>query len=292
MLAYLAFRTATLIAGVLPVAVSYALARAVGTLAYLAWTGGRKRCTDNMRHVAGGDERLARRYARRSFANYAVYIVDFFRLPSASAAEIEALVDFDGWDTIEQRRSGQGVVFVTMHFGNWDLGAAILGVSGIPVAVIADRFANPRLNDLILGTRERLGLTIIRADRVGPGILRALRRNEIVAVLADIPEHERPVEVEFFGATIAVSDGPARIALRAGSSVVTATVRRINPWSARVTGHLAPVAFEPSGETDRDVRELTQALFSHLEQHVRRDPTQWYIFRHLWVADAAAARPA
>lgn len=292
MLAYLAFRFATALTRVVPVAVSYALARAAGTLAFFAWPGGRRRCIDNMRHVAAGDERLARRYARRSFANYAAYIVDFFRLPGASPDEIAAIVEFDNWAAIDEQRAGRGIVLVTMHYGNWDLGAAMLSLKGYPVGVIADRFANRRLSELVLGSRERLGMTIIPADRLGPGILRALRRNEIVAVLVDIPEQERPIEVDFFGARIAVSDGAARIALRAGSSVVAATARRLTPWSATVTGHLSPVAFAPSGETDRDVRELTQALFSQFEQHVRRDPTQWYIFRHLWVADARDVRAA
>jgi KDO2-lipid IV(A) lauroyltransferase len=292
MLLYLAFHAATTLVRLLPVRVSYACARAAGTLAYLAWPGGRRRCVDNMRHVTGGDERLARRYARRSFANYAVYMIDFFRMPSASPREIEERVQFDDWELLEEERSGNGVVFVTMHVGNWDLGAAILALRGFPVVVIADRFANRRLNALVLGSRERLGVTIIPADRMGPGILRALRRNDLVAVLADIPQRERGIEVQFFGGTIAVSDGPARIALRAGASVVAAMARRLDPWSDRVAGDISPVAFEPTGETEHDVHALTQALFAHLEPLVRRSPDQWYIFRHLWVADAAAARPA
>jgi KDO2-lipid IV(A) lauroyltransferase len=291
-LLYVAFRVTSLIVRALPVRVGYALARAAGTLAYGAWIGGRRRCIDNMRHVAGGDERLARRYALRSFANYAVYLVDFLRLPGATPGEIERLVEFDDWEPLEQGRAGRGMVFVTLHFGNWDLGAAILALKGFPVVVIADRFANRRLDDVVLGSREGLGITIIPADRIGPGILRALRRNDIVAVLVDIPQHERGVRVEFFGATVAVSDGPARMALRAGASVVTGTVYRLSPWSDHVTGDVSAVAFEPTGETERDVHALTQAVFAHLEQQVLRHPDQWYIFRHLWVADAAAARPA
>jgi KDO2-lipid IV(A) lauroyltransferase len=289
MLLYLTFRAASLLLRLLPLRVGYAIARAGGVLAYLAWPGGRRRCIDNMRHVAGGDERLARRYARRSFANYVVYLVDFLRFTATTPEEIKQRVVFDEWDTLQAHRSGNGIVFVTMHFGNWDLGAAILALSGFPIAVIADRFPNERLNRLVLGSREHLGMTIIPADRMGPGILRALRRNDVVAVLADIPAPERGIEVEFFGGTVAVSDGPARIALRMGSSVVVGALPRISPWTDRVAGVVAPVPFTPTGETEHDVRALTQAIFGHLEQVVRRYPDQWYIFRHLWVADAAQA---
>lgn len=286
MLLYLTFRAASLLLRMLPVRVGYAIARAGGVLAYVAWPGGRRRCIDNMRHVSGGDERLARRYARRSFENYVVYLVDFLRFTGTTPEEIRQRVVFDEWNTLQAHRSGNGIVFVTMHFGNWDLGAAILALSGFPIAVIADRFPNERLNRLVLGAREHLGMTIIPADRMGPGILRALRRNDVVAVLSDIPAPDRGVEVEFFGGTVAVSDGPARIALRTGASVVVGALPRITPWSDRVAGVVAPVTFTPTGQTEHDVRALTQAIFGHLEQIVRRYPDQWYIFRHLWVADA------
>ncbi len=292
MLLYLAFRAASLVLRLLPIRVGYAVARAGGTAAYAAWPGGRRRCIDNMRHVSGGDERLARRYARRSFANYAVYLVDFLRLASTTPDEVRQRVLFDEWDTLQACRSGHGIVFVTMHFGSWDLGAAILALNGFPIAVIADRFRNERLNRLVLGSREHLGMTIIPADRMGPGILRALRRNDVVAVLADIPAPERGVKVEFFGGTVAVSDGPARLALRTGASVVVGALPRIARWTDRVAGVIAPVAFTATGETEADVRTLTQAIFAHMEQVIRRYPDQWYIFRHLWVADAARRAPA
>ena len=34
---------------------------------------------------------------------------------------------------------------------------------------------------------------------------------------------------------------------------------------------------------------VSQAVFAALEQTVRRDPSQWYIFRNLWPADARSA---
>ncbi|MPZ99785.1 MAG: hypothetical protein GEU80_10710 [Dehalococcoidia bacterium] len=292
MLLYWAFRAASALARLAPVRLSYALARMTGTLAYYAWPGGRRRCVDNMRRPARGDERLARRYARRSFANYAVYLVDFLRFMGTSPEELNARVHFHEWDRVEEQRRGNGIVFVTMHFGNWDLGAAALAMYGVPVAAVADTFPNQRVNDLVLSSREHLGMTIIPADRMGPGILRALRRNDVVATLIDIPFSSGGVEVEFFGGTIAVSEGPARIALRAGSSVIVATLPRLGPWSETVGADISPVAYEPTGDNEHDVKALTQAVFSHLEQLVLRHPDQWYIFRHLWPADAAAANSA
>ncbi|TAJ17972.1 MAG: hypothetical protein EPO65_10020 [Dehalococcoidia bacterium] len=289
MLMYLAFKFGALLTRAIPLRVSYAFARGLGLLAFLVWTGGRRRCVANMLRVTGGDTKVARRLARRSFGNYVVYLVDFVRFLRTDAAEVNRRVKWDGWAGLQAERRGNGIVFVTMHFGNWDLGAAILAQKGFPISVIADTFENGPVNRLVLGSREHLGMKVIPAERMGPGILRALRGNDVVAVLIDIPQHSDGVEVEFFGERIAVPDGPARIALRAGSSVMAATLPRVDPWSDTVTVEVAPVSFTPTGDQDADVRGLTQAVFRQLEQFVRHDPAQWYIFRSLWVADLARA---
>src|SRR5687768_13096396 len=99
-------------------------------LAFYAWPGGRKRCIRNMTHVLG-NKRRARAVARRSFSNYAIYLVDFLRFTRVTAEEVRERVVFDEWDRLEAERSGNGIVFVTMHFGNWDLGAAAVAEHGI-----------------------------------------------------------------------------------------------------------------------------------------------------------------
>jgi len=282
MLMWALLRMAMVLVRVVPLRLSYAVARVAGNVAYLAWSGGRRRCIENMLPIADGDAGVARGYARRSFGNYGLFLVDFLRELSSSLEATRGRVVFDGWSELGERRTGTGLVFVTMHFGNWDMGAAGLALHGFRPAVLADEFANPRLNAVVRGYRERLGMTVIPAGRVGPSVLRALLRNDTLATLADVPaEAGNGVEVKFFGETIVVPDGAARIALRAGAPVVVAMAARQSAWSDKVEAWVAPVDFEASGDTASDARELMQAIFDELEPMVRRAPDQWYIFRRL-----------
>jgi KDO2-lipid IV(A) lauroyltransferase len=283
---YWAFRCGAALARAVPVRLSYAVAGFFGMLAFYAWPGGRKRCVRNMTHVLG-DEHRARQVARRSFSNYAIYLVDFLRFTRVTAEEVRERVVFDEWERLEAERAGSGIVFVTMHFGNWDLGAAAVAEHGIPISVIADTFKEPRLNDLVLGARRHLGMEILPAERMGPSVLRALRKNDVVAMLVDVPQRDAGVEVEFFGGAIAVADGPARIALRAGAPIVAVTLPRIGR-SEQVRAQIAPVPYKPTGDQEQDVRTLTQATMRTLEAMVREAPEQWYIFRNLWLADQRA----
>ena len=194
---YWGFRIAALLARLAPLRVSYAVGRLGGIAAYYLWRGGRRRCVRNMLHVTGGDEALARKLARRSFSYYGLYLIDFLRLTSASLEELRRRVIFDDWESLERARDGNGVLFVTVHFGNWDLGAAALAGRGYPTSVIADSFSEPRLNELVLASRRHLGMQILPADRLSRQLLRALRDNEVVAALIDIPQGDSGVQVEF-----------------------------------------------------------------------------------------------
>lgn len=288
---YWLFRLAALLARWVPVRISYAIARGSGLLAYAAWHGGRTRAIANMHHIVNGDDRTARRLARRSFANYAVYLVDFLRFTSLDAEQLRSRVIFDGWEALHAQRTGNGIVFITMHFGNWDLGAAGLALNDFPIVVIADTFSDPRLNERVLGARRHLGMEIVPAERMGPAILRGLRRNDVVAVLIDIPMEpgQSAVTVDFFGAPVSIPDGPARIALRTGATVVAATVSRVHPWGEAARPRVTSIPFTPTGDAELDVRALTQATMHALEAMVRDQPEQWYIFRNLWPADRVAA---
>ncbi len=285
---YWAFRLAALWVRVFPLRASYAVARFGGLCVFFLWRGGRRRCIANMRRVAGGDEARARRLARRSFGYYGLYIVDFLRLTDVSAQEVRRRVIFDEWQQLDEARAGRGVLFVTIHFGNWDLGAASMTERGYPVSVIADAFAEPRLHELVFSSRRRIGLRILPAGHLSLRLVRALRHNEIVGVLADVPQPEGGTEVDFFGGKIAVPDGAARLALRTGASVVAATVPRLGPWSDQFTGDFKLVECERTGDRERDVHSLTQAMFRVFEEMVRARPEQWYIFRPLWPEDAVA----
>ncbi len=291
MAAYWALRLLGRLLGVVPLRVSYTLARLGGAAAFYAWRGGRRRCIGNMLHISGGDAPEARRLARRSFSYYATYLVDFLRFETVTSRELERRIDFDDWQQIEGARAGSGLVFVTVHFGNWDLAAARIAQRGLPLAAVVDSFGG-RVNELVVQARERLGMRVIPAGRMGTEILRALRSNEIVALLIDVPQPRGGVEVQFFGGTVVVPAGPARLSLRSGAPIVAGVLPRRGPTSGQFQGEVERVAFTPGGDADEDVRRLTQATMDALERMVRRHPDQWYIFRSLWLADRQAAGAA
>ena len=237
--------------------------------------------------------RQIRQTARRSLVNYCCYLADFIRFPSLEPDELRAKVAGDAsFEALDKALvGGKGAVIVCMHFGNWDLGAGAAAARGYPVTVVAETFADPRLDAMVAGSRTRLGMQIIKMEKAGPSLIRALKQNGLLALLIDRPVPGDGVRVTFFGEEVEVPAGPARIALRAGAMVVPAAFARVAPGRLDVTT-LTDFALcdEPGRDEPHNVQSLTQAIMDVHERFIREHPDQWYMFREMWPAKRTPGR--
>jgi len=291
---YWVFRLIILLGRPFSTRVGYFVAPIIADICYLFYGGGRRALHQNLSRVLGtSDRRVLGRMARRSLRNFSKYVVDFIHFYNMSPEDIRRRIIFDDFERLNAAvAEGKGIIFVTLHFGNWDMGAAGLAVYGYPVDAIAETFELPRMNDLVQGYRRHLGVNIIPMERVGPGVLRALRRGDILALLIDVPAPGASVAVDFFGALAEVPAGPARLALRTGARVIPAVLAREAGREELIRPILDfDVRLEPSGDEEQDVRDLTQQIMSSLERFIRQYPDQWFMFRPMWPTPQPAQEP-
>jgi KDO2-lipid IV(A) lauroyltransferase len=272
---YWVFRFLIFIGRPFPVRVGYFVAPRIADIVYPFYGHGRRALYQNLERVLGtSDRRVLGRAARAAIRNFSKYVVDFIHFYTMTPEDIRRRIVFDDFEPLNAAvAEGKGIIFVTLHFGNWDMGAAGLAVYGYPVDAIAETFELPAMNELVQGYRRQLGVKIIPMEHVGPGVLRALRRGDILALLIDVPAPGASVEVNFFGA-------PAEVLAREpGRDEI---IRPLLDFDVRL---------EPTGDEEQDVRQLTQKIMSSLERFIRQYPEQWFMFRPMWPASCAAPEP-
>ena len=272
-----------------PVRIAYAIVELFAPLCSPFWGSQYRHALTNMQRVLGPrpDPLEVRRQVRNVFRNYAKYMVELLCLPHTAPDEVARKFRLNGLEHIEQGlEGGRGVVMVTAHIGNWDMAGVLLASRGYPVNVIHDTLRPKRWNDRVQGIRELIGLRLIPVETGVRQMLRALRQNEILAILIDRPMEEEGVAVQFFGAETRVPAGAATLALRAGAPVVcAAALRNGDGFEALVS---PAIEIQPSGDPERDVQALTQGVMSWLETQIRSHPDQWYMFRNMWPSAAAS----
>jgi KDO2-lipid IV(A) lauroyltransferase len=229
-----------------------------------------------------------RRAVQEAFDSYAQYWLESFRLPNLSVDTVERGFDVEGYEHIvEGLDRGNGVILVLPHLGGWEWAGRWIVDQGHQITVVVEKIDPPELFDWFVDLRSALGMQVVAlGPDAGQTVMRALRDNHVVCLLADRDLQGGGPEVEFFGERTTMPGGPATLSLRTGAPILPTGVYFTN----RVDGHEAwvrpPLPVERVEKRLRaDVQRITQLLANELEILIRRSPSQWHMFQPNWPSD-------
>ncbi len=229
-------------------------------------------------------ERWRRTVARRCYSHFGREAVAMFRLAGASRAEILKRTRLVGRELLEKAaREGRGIMVVSGHLGNWEVGAAGVVARGFPMDIIVARQRNRHFDRYLTRARRRLGVGVIpRGEAVG-GALASLQAGRVVGLMGDQDARGAGVFVDFFGRPASTARGPAVLSMRAGVVLATFRAIRLPGWRPRYEVRIEAI---PEVERERDrteaVRTRTRAFTSRLEEQVRRQPCQYFWHHRRW----------
>jgi len=212
----------------------------------------------------------------------------FCHFPRYNSRNIGRLVIYDGFENFERAHAlGKGVLFLTAHFGGWEISSFMHALHGHPLHILVRPLDNPYLDRLVTRYRTLSGNRTIPKQDFARGMLAALRAGETVGILMDQNmTPEQGVFVEFFGIPACTSTLLARMALRTGAAVVPGFCL----WDSALRKYR--LRFEPALETIRtaneeaDIITNTAVYTKVIEDYARRYPDQW-----LWVHRRWKTRP-
>ena len=224
-----------------------------------------------------------------TFDWYARYYLESFQLPGLDASTIDAGFGYEGVDTIEcSVRSGVGPILVMPHLGTWEWAAWWLAlVPRMKVTAVVEPLEPPEVFEWFTSFRQRLGMDIIPVGPdAGGRLVAAIKRGDVVCLLADRDVTGTGVAVEFFGERTRLPAGPAVLALRTGAPLIPAAVY----WRGRTRHALAgpPVDTRRSGGIRSDTFRVVQDYAAALEGLIRVAPEQWHLMSPNWPSDYEA----
>ncbi len=275
--------------GRLPRPLARAVGISIGRLVYLVHP--RLRAV-GMRNLAiafpAKTMRERRAILRGVFVTLGRQLAEFCLFPRYTKENVGEIMMYDGWENFEAARNrGRGVLFLTAHFGAWEVGSFTHSLHGNTLHIVIRSLDNPYLNRLVDDYRRLHGNTTFDKQDFARGLLAAMRKGETVGVLMDTnTTPPQGVFVDFFGVPACTASGLARVALRTGAAVVPA----FTVWDSALKKFR--VCFDPAlalirtGNDEADAVSNTAAFTRVIEDYVRRYPDQW-----LWVHRRWKARP-
>jgi Kdo2-lipid IVA lauroyltransferase/acyltransferase len=230
-----------------------------------------------------------RAIARQAFAHFGRLTLELLRFATLPPGQMLRRVEFDGEERARAAYAqGKGVLFITGHFGFWELHAMVHALRVQPITVLARALDNPHLDRLLERIRQKTGNTVVYRRETIRRVMRSLQSGQGVAVLIDQHIASRDaIYVDFFERPAATTSAVAALALRTGAPVVPVFALPIGHGRYRMV-YEHPVA-PPAADSTEPLREFTQRCTDVLEMHVRRRPELWLWMHRRWRDNGAAA---
>jgi KDO2-lipid IV(A) lauroyltransferase len=228
--------------------------------------------------------------ARRTFQNYGQYLLDYMVMPGLTAARKGKMVERElGQEhMVKALKRGKGVICITPHLGNWELGGLLLAFRGGDLYVITLDETDSNTKAFRERMRAQKGIKNIYINPQDPSpaaileVVKVLKEKKIVAMLGDRPGNNNTIAVDFFGHATPFPRGVATLAMTTGAVVlpVFVVLKGGKYWGIIEK----PVYFQSPSRHEREqgIREGMEKLARVFERYIKEYPDQWYNFYPYW----------
>lgn len=228
------------------------------------------------------------RILRGEYTSLGRQLGEVCQFPKYTLKNVNNVIVYDGFENYERAFARKkGVIFLTAHFGGWELSAFAHSMHGHPMHIVNRPLDNVYLDALVRRLRTMHGNTLVDKDDFVRGLLGAMSKGEVVGILMDTNmTPPQGIFVNFFGIPACTASGLARIALKTDAAVVPG----FSIWDPVLRKYR--LRFDPAvdlirtGDNEADIVANTQLFTKIIEDYVRKYPEQW-----LWVHRRWKTRP-
>jgi len=221
--------------------------------------------------------------AYKAYFSFALTLAEIMCIPFQTAEKIKSWVSCPKLHLVKEKfEENKGVIFLTAHFGNWELGACSIGAQlGVPVYVVYKPQRNVFVGDWINMMREKFGNKTVPLGLSIRNIFKALVEKKIIGLVGDQRGEPDGPRVKFMGIDSSVYPGAAVMALKTKSPIAVAVTERQADYSYYVDINFIDID-ECKGTTEEKVMQINQQYHNILEACIRRNPEQWLWMHKRW----------
>ena len=281
---YLLYLFAWKFIGILPEKTAYELANFVADYINKRNGKGVKRLRSNYRRVLPeiSESELAA-LTKSGMRSYLRYWFDTFRLNKWSKSRIIETTYVIRENLLRDPiASKQGCIVALPHAGNWDHAAAYFCSTGITLTAVVEKLKPEAIFKKFLAYRSSIGIEpISHKEKTIPLLLERLSSGKLVALVADRDMSRSGVEVSFLGGIAKMPAGPATLAIKSGSPLITAYIRYLKD-GIEITFD-ETVKLPTSGSEAEKIKVVTQSMADNFAKRIKDSPVDWHMLQRIWI---------
>ncbi len=216
------------------------------------------------------------------YKNFVFLWMEVLQTNRLTAENFKERLRFQNLEFFEElKKSKQGILFISGHFGNFEWLGQGIALLGFPVTAIAKRQSNAKVDAFINAMRQRNGMKIVYTKQAMRQAQNVLNKKEAVAIAFDQDARDRGVFVNFLGIPSSTAVGTAVLHLRTAAKIVLLIAVRRDYALFDVYAEEVPIP-PLQGSTDEKIVAITQSFTTAFEKWVLKYPEQWFWMHRRW----------
>jgi KDO2-lipid IV(A) lauroyltransferase len=203
--------------------------------------------------------------------------------PHLAAGHLDVKISISGQEHMRKvQQSGKPALFVSGHFGHWELVPKALAMCGMPLHIVYRPPNNKLVDKLIHKIRTSYTLGHYGKGSDGAkGILAAIKRGESVAMLVDQKDNTG-APIPFLGSDAMTMLSAAKLALKYKLPIIPVRALRLEGCNFHIDLS-APLPLPPENlsNAEREIALMTQ-INQLLGDWIRAAPGQWFWLHRRW----------
>lgn len=269
----------------LPERLKSATGRLLGRLAYYILKRRRRIAISNLKRVFKDlNDKGLQIIAKRCFERFGINFVELLSIPYLDKSKYHERFSIENRNYIDSAlEMNKGILAIVFHYSNWEImGIASTLLNRDVIALARPLKRHRKLNDFLNSLRCSTGLKVIPNEWTGKAIMRFLKENKIVALLADQREkRSKGVLVDFFGEKVSTNKGPVILAMKTGAPVIPVYLSRKGFLRYSVVCG-KPIEMERKGDVENLIEVNTRKLNAFLESIIMEAPEEWFWVHRRW----------
>ena len=223
------------------------------------------------------------RILKNCHKNLALVVLQVLRSSKMTLPQMEAIVNFENREIVDAAlKEGKPIIFISAHYGNWELGATALSALITPTMSIHKKMNDTYFDEYLMKSRTKFNMSMTEKKGAIRHLLKALKQNMSLSMMIDQNVNPRDgIFVNFLGAKATQTSAPAFLARKFDLKIIPLFMNT-TPEKEHVITFYEPIIVEKTDNEEADILKATQAQADLFSQVIKTYPEPWFWCHKRW----------
>jgi len=251
----------------------------LGTFAYHVSKRYTKVVEQNLKFIYGKDvsKEFIEKVSRYSFKQLLLNFLYTMEAKHYSIEELSKNIVFENEAVVKKaQKEKRPIVFVTSHYGAWELGGAMISTHLEPLMIVYKKMKNLHFQNYLLNARKKSRITYVERHGATRGLLKQLKSGGAIAILIDTNVNKKEaITVDFLGHSISQIKTTAYFARKFDAAIIPVLIHTEDDMNYKIKFYdeIVPPKTE---DVEEDIRVSTQMQTDWLSEEILKKPEPWF----------------